>query len=74
MVISQLLERVARALPFNCPFCEVGIGKLCVNKNGQPMARYVHPEREPIDVMQSAYSRMILEDWFAHNGGIFQET
>lgn len=61
---------VERALPFNCPKCEAAIGALCVSKRGKPMAEYVHPEREPEQVLNSKYMTMRLKKWLGRNGHI----
>lgn len=61
---------VERALPFNCPQCEAGIGVLCRSVRGTPMAEYVHPEREPADVLKSEFVFMQMGEWFWANGHI----
>jgi len=63
---------VAKGLQFNCPKCNVGIGKECLSKAGTPMSSYVHHGRAPI-IPKQQYTRHKLEQWLKANAHILTD-
>lgn len=64
----NITARIGRAMQFNCPTCDVGVGSLCLNKLGQPMARFVHYDREPWPI--SEFDVMRVERWLRQHADL----
>lgn len=58
---------------YPCPDCGVDAGEYCLSKSGDPMSRFIHPNRN-LALKTSIEETFRLREWLRRHAVIFRET
>lgn len=58
---------------YPCPDCGVDASEYCISQKGEPMSRFIHPNRN-LALKTSIEETLKLTEWLRHHANIFQES